>query len=634
MLIVLGIGLFAIVATGFGTGGMGLGGLGTGADAVAEIEGEPITSAELVDQANRQLQAAQQQNPELTMAQFLRGGTLRQILDQMIGSRALVAFGRDQGMTASKKMVDAEIAAIPAFRNFAGQFDQTAFQAALARENISEQELREDLAGSLIHQQILLPVAGSAKVPQEMARRYASLLLEQRSGSVGLVPTRAMGTGTPPSEAEIAAFYRENQSRYTIPERRVIRYATIGSEQVEQAAQATEAEIAAAYQRNSDRYGARERRVLSQVVLPDRAAAQALAAKVQAGTSFAEAAQQAEFSPEDIRVGEQDRAEFANLTSEAVANAAFSAAEGATTAPIQSPLGWHVVRVDEVNSIEATPLAAVQVEIEREIEQQKRSEALGALIARVEDALGEGSSFEEVARANGLTIRETPPVTAAGRQAEDRAWRPSPEVQALLRPAFEMAPDEDPVVETLQANERFAVLGVGRVVPATTPPLQQIAPRVRDDLLARRAAERARAVATSIAAKINAGTPPREAFAEAEAELPPVESVSARRIEIARPGQSVPPPLMMLFSLPEGKAKILAAPNGQGWFVVHHAEQTPGDAASQPGLVEATRTQFERVLGEEYADQFGRAVRSRLDVEVEDEAVGRVMRQLAPGAGQ
>jgi peptidyl-prolyl cis-trans isomerase D len=87
----------------------------------------------------------------------------------------------------------------------------------------------------------------------------------------------------------------------------------------------------------------------------------------------------------------------------------------------------------------------------------------------------------------------------------------------------------------------------------------------------------------------------------------------------------------MLFSLPRGKARILAARNGQGWFVVHHAETVAGDAASSPGLIEATRGQFERILGEEYAAQFTRAVEAQIEVERNDKAIRELREQLQRG---
>jgi peptidyl-prolyl cis-trans isomerase D len=626
MLGVLALGVFAILITGFGTDGMGgLGGMAGGAtgDTLVSVEGEKVTSLEITDQVNRQLARAREQQPELDMGTFLRTGAYEEILRQLVAQKAMLAFAQDLGITASKRMVDGEIASIPAFKNLAGQFDQSAFQTALQREGISEAQLRQDLAATLIQRQILLPAAASARVPQEMALQYASLLLEQRSGTVGLVPAAAMGAGREPTDAEVAAFYRENQSRYTIPERRVLRYAMIGPEQVTGSARATDAEIAAAYQANQEKYGAKESRTLSQVIFPAEAAARAFAAQVAGGTSFAAAA-----GANLIAVEKQTKAQFTNLTSPAVANAAYSAPQGAVTPPIQSPFGWHVVRVEAIERSPATPLAAARPELEAEITRRKQTEALGTLVTRIEDALSEGSSFEEVARANGLSVQETPPITATGAQPGVAGWRPSPEVGSLLKPAFERAPDEDPAVETLVPDQRFAILAIGRVVPAAPPQLAQIAPIVKADLVRKRAAERARAVATALVAKINAGVPAARAFAEADVRLPAPERVQARRVDIAQPNRPVPPPLAMLFSLPKGKARLLPAPGGQGWFVVHLENRVPGDARSAPALVQATMSQFQRFIGEEYAQQFGRAVEKLQDIKRNEDAIRRTQRQL------
>lgn len=633
MLGFLGLALFAMVVTGFGTGGGGLGDLGgLGGDSVARVGGEAVGTADVTDQLNRQLANAREQQPDLDMGTFLASGAYEEIVNQMISSAALSVFGANQGLAASKRMVDGEIASIPAFQNLAGQFDDTAFRAALRSQNVTEQQVRDDIAGAMIRRQLLLPAAGSPRVPRAMALQYASLLLEQRSGSIGLVSSQAMGAGTEPSDAEIAAFYKSNQTRYTVPEQRVLRYAAFSAEQVAAAAQPTDAEIAAFYNANPGQYGAKETRTLSQVILPDQAAARALAQKVAGGMSFAQAASQAGFSAADTALGARDQAGVTSLSSQAVAQAAFAAAEGATTAPVQSPLGWHVVHVDAIATKAATPLAAVRDEIAGKIRAQKSEQALGALVTRIEDAIGEGSSFEEVARAEKLTIQETPPITATG-QSTTPGVRVAPEMGPLLKTGFEMTADEDPVVETIAPGQLFAILAVGRIIPAAPPALAQISTQVKADLVARRAADRAKAVATAIVARINAGTPPARAFAEAKLPLQAPEAVTARRLDIARPNQPVPPPLAMMFSMPKGKARILAAPNGGGWFVVHLAETVAGNAAGTPGLVEATRTQFESIMGEEYASQFTRAVEAEVEVERNAEAIRATKRALqGPGA--
>jgi peptidyl-prolyl cis-trans isomerase D len=634
MLVILGIGLFAIVITGFGTGGSGLGGIGgTGAETVASVGGEKLTVQDVRQQIDRQLAAARQQNPELDLATFLRGDTLGQITDEMIGTLAALEFGREQGLAVSRAMIDREIASIPAFQNLAGQFDQQAFAAALAQQKMSPDQLRKEIETQMIQRQLLLPAAGSAFVPRGIAFQYASLLLESRSGIVGVVPTGAMGAGKEPTDAEIADFFNKNQSRYTIPERRTIRYAAFGREQVAAAAKATDAEIQQAY-RQDPRYAARETRVLSQVVLPDEAAARAFAQKVAAGTAFAQAAQQAGFGAADIALGDQSKDAYQRTASPAVANAVFGAAKGATVGPVKGPIGWHVVKVEDVKTTGARPLEAVRGEIVQAIEQRKAQEALADLAGRIEAAVADGASFEEVAQKEKLAIVQTQPVTAQGAAPGNPAYRAPPEVAALLQSAFEVEANAEPVVEAIAPNERYALVSVTNVVAAAAPPLAQIRERVKADLAARNAGERARAVAASIMSRINAGTPPAQAFAEAQIKLPAPEPVTAVRRDIARQGAQVPPALSMLFSMPRGKAKLIPAPNGAGWFVVYLEKIVPGNATGTPELIDAVKGQFAQVMGDEYARQFTAAMRAKVKVKRNEDGVKQLRQDLLGGGNQ
>jgi peptidyl-prolyl cis-trans isomerase D len=632
MLVVLFLSLVAIVITGFGTGGGGIGDLGgLRSGTIARVGGEKLTDERLRDESQRQFERLRREQPELDMAAFLRRGSLEEVLDQLIDMTAVTVFGREQGLGVSRAMIDRDIAGVPAFQDVAGRFDDATFRRILAQERLTEQQLRDDLEARLIQRQLVLPVAGSAYVPNAIALQYGSLLLEQRTGIVGAVPSAAMGAGAEPGEAELAAFYRSNQARYTIPERRVIRYALFGPEQVAGAAQATEAEIAAAYRQNPA-YAARETRSLSQVVLQNEAAARALAGKVAGGASFAAAAAQAGFGPSDIALGTNSREAFAGKSSPAVAAAVFGAAKGATVGPVRSPFGWHVVRIDEVIVSAARPLAAVRAELAAQIQQRKATNALSDLATRIENAIGDGSSFDEIVAAQKLAVKETAPVTATGAAPETPGWQAPPELQPLLEGAFAMEAGEDPAVETVRENQLFALLAVTRTVPAAAPPLARIRDQVKTDLIARRASERARAVATAIVARINAGTPPAQAFAQAAVKLPALQTLTATRREIARQNAQVPPPMAMMFSLPRGKARLLPAPDGRGWFVVYLERIVPGDARKEPGLIQAVRAQFGQILGDEYAQQFTSGIRAGLKVKRNEDAVRKLKAELGGGA--
>jgi peptidyl-prolyl cis-trans isomerase D len=176
------------------------------------------------------------------------------------------------------------------------------------------------------------------------------------------------------------------------------------------------------------------------------------------------------------------------------------------------------------------------------------------------------------------------------------------------------------------------LLGLGHVTPPETPPLAQILPAVRDAYVRRAALLQARAAAQAIADRINRGMPAPAAFAQSGLRLPPTQAVDMRRLDISRTNQQVPPPLLSLFTIPEHRAAILAAPNNAGWFVVVHIARTPGDAATQPQLIATARQQFNTQAGEELAQQFARAIELRSDVRRNEEAIRTERARLTGGA--
>ena len=61
----------------------------------------------------------------------------------------------------------------------------------------------------------------------------------------------------------------------------------------------------------------------------------------------------------------------------------------------------------------------------------------------------------------------------------------------------------------------------------------------------------------------------------------------------------------------------------------------PGDASKEPGLIQAVRSQFGAIIGEEYARQFIAAIRDDLKIERNEEAVRKLKAELAgPGGVQ
>lgn len=602
--------LLAFIVTGVFThempGGSMFGG-GASGDTIATIGKRKLTSPELEDRIRREYARYAQQQPGLTLAQFVTGGGFDAVVDQAIAGVALEAFGRKIGLHASDRQIDGQIASIPAFQGPTGKFDQTVFRNALAQQRIDERGFRRDISGDIIRQMLFIPASGAVALPDGLISPYASLLVEVRKGTIGFVPAAAMAGGKAPTDAELQAFYKAHVGAYSIPARRVLRYALFGRDQVAGKAAPTEQQIRTVFDQNQAKYGARETRTLSQVVLPDQKAAAAFAAKVKGGTAFADAAKAAGFGASDIAIGTKSRADFASAIGQAPAAAAFAAAQGAIVGPVKSEFGWSVLKVEKIEAIPATPYAAARPQIAGDLTKNKQDQLLADMVNAMQDAQDDGKSFADIAKANGLTAAETPAITAGGIAPDQPGWKPSPEVQALLKPGFDAAADGTPSVETVQQGERYALLQVARALPAAPIPFAKVRERVAADFAAKRASDRAKAIADAILAKVKAGTPMAAAFAAAPVKLPAPNDGNGRRLDIAQARITPPAGLKALFTMPVSTTKMVPDDQGLGWYIVQLKSIVAPEPQSLKPLVSASRGDLVQTATNEYVEQFAHA---------------------------
>jgi peptidyl-prolyl cis-trans isomerase D len=596
-----------------------------GGSSLAEAGSQQITDRDMSRAMERRLTQIRQQNPEADYAAI--AGDFDPLLDSLIEQSSLQAFADKNGFVLSKRLIDAEIARIPGTRGLDGKFSEQAYRLLLAQQRMSDQELRQLIAQSLLQRMMVTPVATSARVPVGMATPYASMLLEARQGDVANVPNSVFRAGLKPTDADLQRFYAANRARYMVPEQRVLRLARIGPEQVAGVA-ASDQEIAAYYNANQATYGAKEIRVISQAVVPDQAAAKAIAARARGGASFVAATAPAGLSAADISVGPQTRGEFASLAGERVAAAAFGAQSGAIVGPIQSDLGWHVVKVDSIRREGGKTLAAARSEIATKLTTEKRKETLTDLVTKIEDAIVEGSNFTEAAAQAKLPVSETPLIISNGSERGNPTFKLPAEYAPALRTGFELAQDDEPVVEALANAEGYVLVAPSRIVPAAPAPLASIRERVAEDWINQQASERARAVATAIAAKAARGVPLAQAVAEAGVALPPLRPVATRRLDL---GADVPAPVRMLFSLGAGKSRLVADPQQRGYSIVKVNKVVPGNALNQPALIGRLQNEFQDAVAEEYAKQFLSAVRASVGARRNEKAIAATKARVTGG---
>lgn len=626
------LGFLILIAIAFGTADISstsmFGGV-SGGDRVAVVGDERIDAAELSTNVTSALDQVRQSQPTMTMAAFIAQGGFEEVVQRLLQRTTLSEYARTHGMRAGTRLIDSELAQVPAFKGLDGKFDQNAYNAVLRQRGLTDASVRKDFEAGLLARQLIAPISYAPMVPESVGRRYASLLRERRQGTVAILPAAAYAPQGNPTDAQLQAFYRAANSRFIRPERRVVRYATFGQEALGNLPAPTEAQIAARYNRDKAQYAAKVQRRFTQLVVPTQDAANAIMAEVRGGKSLDVAAREKGLAT--ASVGPVTQAEFSTSTSAAVAKAAFAAAQGSLVQPTRGGLGWYILRVDAVDNQPARTLAQVRGEISSALAQEQHRAALADLTARLEDEFDNGSSLADVAKELKLTVTATKPTTADGRIYGTQGETVPPVLGRVLSTAFQMDEGEPQLAEVVP-GQTFLIYDVSDITPSAAAPLAEI----RADVIAAwkqdEGAKAAKLAADRILARLREGQTLAAALAAEKKPLPGVENVNLNREELGRQGR-VPSSLALMFSMAQGTAKKLEAPSEGGWYVVQLAKVEPGTLAAGDPLIPDTLRQLGRVSGDEYVQQFIAAAQREIGVERNENAIKAVSAQLTGQQG-
>lgn len=599
-------------------------------DEVAQAGPHKVTAAEFEKAMTNALESEKQNNPQLSMKAFVAGGGTELVLRQLLDRNAIMAFGDKHGIVAGDRLIDSEIAKIPTAQGADGRFNQKAYEQLLQQRGLTDKMVRNDLATTLVARQVLAPASFGAAFPQEATLRYAALLREHRKGSIAYLPSASFAPKTPPSDAEISAFYDKTRSNYLLPERRVIRYATFDASVVKSVAAPTEAEIAARYAANQAQYAASETRKIVQLIVPTEAAARAIMAETAKGVSLEQAAKSKGLATAVNSVG---KTAFASQTSPAVADAAFAARTGNIVGPAKSGLGWHLLRIDGVDSKPARTLDQARAELTTALAEAKRRQALSDFSARIEDQFDKGSALTDVTKELGVTPTQTGPVTADGKAFGNPGAPALPtELARVVQAAFSMDRENQPQLAEIEPGKKFVVFDVTAITAAAPAPLAQIKAGVMNELMLQKGQVGAKAAADRVLAATKRGTDLAAAVAALGVQgLPSVDPIDMGREQLNVQGRQIPPPLALLFSMAQGTVKLYPAPRNRGWYLVAVKQIIPGTVAANDPMLASARKELAQLTGREYADQLRRAIGLEVGVTRKEGPIKAAVAQVVGG---
>lgn len=578
--------------------------------AVARVGDSAIELPEAQAAARREMaRIARQMGSRFEPDENIRRAVAAAALEQLISDRALRHEAARMGIVAPAAAVRDAVFAIPGLRGPDGAFSRVLFDSVLRQNEMNEAQFLHVVAGDLLRQQLAGAVRAGAAGPDAMTAPLLAWIMERRIADVILVPRAAMPDPEPPTEAQLRRYQENNPQRFSAPEYREAAIAVLSAEAVAAEIEVSEEEVAQAYEQRRAQYDTPERRALRQVVVPEEAAARSIAETWRGGAEFPAieaAATAAGGAAADL--GLLDRA---SLPVEPVATAAFAAAAGAVTDPVQSPFGWHVLRVERVEPATSRTLDEVREELRREVARDRALDVAYERANRVEDALAGGASLAEVAQRFGLALA-TVTVDQGGRDpAGAAAALPVAEAQreALLRAVFAARQGDAP--RMTEMGDAFVAVELRNVIPPALRPFETVEAQLREAYIAearRRAAEER---AAGLLAAIRDG---RTATEAAEAAGLNAQRMGPVGRNPATAGAMPPELVAPLFEAKSGEATMVETRDG--FAVARVAEVVRFDPASDPLGLGRLRGEIERSMQDELEEQFAVALRGRATVRI------------------
>ena len=363
------------------------------------------------DLSQRTRQLSEQFGQALSPQQVQALGIGDQVLSALVAQTLNDLRGDEMGLVVPRTVLQKELLKIDAFHNDSGVFDPTRFQNLLYQNNLSEDQFLSSLSSDLIRTQLFAPMSDSAQAPTALARILARSQSETRRVDYVRIAHADLPTPAEPDRDDLNTFYQglddQERARFMAPEYKAVRYIHLDPSVTE--ITPTTAEIEEEFQAQKDSLSQPESRRLSQGIFATEDAATAAATRIQAGEDFAavitELSGQAPIDLGDITPGQF----LPELT-----DPAFATPVGQVTAPLSSPLGWHLVRVEGITPARSVTLDDVRPDIIRDATVRLATENLVGVANQLDDSLGGGATLDEAAKSLGLDLTVVPALDSNG----------------------------------------------------------------------------------------------------------------------------------------------------------------------------------------------------------------------------
>ncbi len=583
---------------------------------VAEVGDTQIDQHSYARELSREVaRLSRQFGTQLDQNQIRLLGIDRQVLRNLVGRALIETEARHQGLVVTEAQIKTRIAEEEAFKDQFGAFDSARFFQFLNNAGLSEQGFVAQLGAEIQSQRLASSISGAVNAPKPLARGLFDFEQERRIASYLRLPAVAEDSIGEPSEDDLSDFYERNAQSFMAPEYRAVSLLHLRPADLAEEIAVSEEELRAEFDSRRGEFAVPERREIEQIVFSNQADAQAMHERLTAGEDFAAVAEELS-GKAPVSLGTTDGSDLLP----ALREAAFAIEAAAISEPVESPLGWHILRIVAVEPAEEPSFEALRDQLRAEIAEREAVDALIAMANALDDELGGGASLDDAAATLGLSVTR---IAAIDRQGLDRAGEgvadlPDPEI--FLSEAFQAPTGETGLLQETEEGG-FFVLRVDSIDAAQQRPLEEVREEAvtlwRQSEVARLTRERGDA----LVAELEAGKSLDDLAAENDLAVEESQPMTRRESDPAR----TPSPRFAaaIFELDDGG--VTGLPVSDGYIIARLDHVVPADASDDSAAYETTEQGLTQSLKADFFDLYMTALESEHRVQINQATLDEVL---------
>ena len=337
---------------------------------------------------------------------FVRQNVLNNIINDVLTEK----FINENGINISDEFIARVIQSSPEFM-IDGQFSRDRYYTWLNERVIEPSLFEENQRINIRKGQLERGIRATSFVTPSEYRRYLNLIGEQRNVTIAEIDLSVLADPINLEEEDIQEYYSSRSNEFLQPESIDFSYIELRKDQLNNDLEITDDEILQYYNDSGQRFAQDERRQASHILIllgEDEALSLQRAndtlERINNGESFSDLvltiSDDEGSKRSDGDLGMLPRSQLPGALGDAI----FSMAEGEISEVVRTDFGFHIVRLDRVESDGKVPLELVESELKQELILQKAGQNFTDQERALSDALFDADNLSQLADIIGLEV--------------------------------------------------------------------------------------------------------------------------------------------------------------------------------------------------------------------------------------